>query len=220
MSWTHENIQIWKLRKDRGKTKNKESRTLILSPPPNRRVPRCNISTGEEGWAPWRLVQDGDTEGLQGDLGSLGGHGGYPVALAVLPTDIWQKKLLGKTIMSHSGGAGSGGRSEGAGSGGCLGGAGTWGQSGGTDIGDTGPGGKGTWADLWGAGTGGRSGSTTLGGTLEAWHLGHSGSMTLGGTLEVRRLGGALEADAGALEALSRSGSRGHCRGAGSGGAL
>ncbi len=166
------NIQIWKLRKDRGKTKNKESRTLILSPPPNRRVPRCNISTGEEGWAPWRLVQDGDTEGLQGDLGSLEGHGGYPVALAVLPTDIWQKKWLGKTIMSHSGGAGSGGRSEGAGSGGCPGGAGTWGHSGGTDIGDTGPGGKGTWADLWGAGTGGRSGSTTLGGTLEAWHLG------------------------------------------------
>ncbi len=92
------NIQIWKLRKDRGKTKNKESRTLILSPPPNRRVPRRNISTGEEGWAPWRLVQDGDMEGLQGDLGSLGGHGGHPVALAALPTDICPppKKMIGE----------------------------------------------------------------------------------------------------------------------------
>ncbi len=50
--------------------------TLTLLPPPGRRVPRCNGSTGEGGRAPWRLVQDWDKEGLQGRSVSSGSNGG------------------------------------------------------------------------------------------------------------------------------------------------
>ncbi len=45
---------------DRRKTRNMESRTLTLSPPPNRCVPHRNISTGEGGG----LIQDGHLAAL------------------------------------------------------------------------------------------------------------------------------------------------------------
>ncbi len=46
----------------KGKTWTQQEHTCDISPPLGWRIPRHNSTTGEGGWAPWRLVQDGDTE--------------------------------------------------------------------------------------------------------------------------------------------------------------
>ncbi len=45
-------------------------------PPPGRRVPRRNSSTGEGGRAPWRPVQDRILGRPPGRIWDSGGHGG------------------------------------------------------------------------------------------------------------------------------------------------
>ncbi len=67
---------------NKAKQELNRNRHVTVHPPPGRRVPRRKSTIGEGGRAPWRLVQDRDTEEAsrvdQADPGAMADQAPWP----------------------------------------------------------------------------------------------------------------------------------------------